>query len=224
MGVQEPTAQLYIVIHCDKRVAKRVKNFFNQKHVLEDLKSDFQVHVVDTGLVSLAGLRRIKAQSDAAGRRTMCGTKNILGWPKSLVCVRGNHWWPHYGRSSHQEGYIWSHSTALDIAGWKDDAKPPIIGYVDLLPAAQVNYDWGLISGLDMPAGNFLCHHELSKKGLFCGHIVSLGRRETRRVVVMDSRGYRHGTLAANGSTMVSTIGKAFVYASDFVTDAESGK
>ncbi|KAK0727145.1 hypothetical protein B0T26DRAFT_671852 [Lasiosphaeria miniovina] len=51
IGVDEKTAQPHIVVHCDKRVAKTVKKFFNQENVLEDLKKrDFQLQIVDNGL------------------------------------------------------------------------------------------------------------------------------------------------------------------------------
>ncbi|KAM7220163.1 hypothetical protein V8F06_004491 [Rhypophila decipiens] len=77
MGVDEKGAKPYIVIHCDKRVAKRVRKFFNQEHVLEDLGSDFQVHIVEGSLVSLAGLGDIVVW----GRKpdyTLCGTGLVL--------------------------------------------------------------------------------------------------------------------------------------------------
>lgn len=281
MGIEGQPAQPYIVIHCNKRVAKRVKNFFSQKHVMEDLKSDFQVHIIDTGLVSLATLSWIKAHSYAAGRKTMCGTKIILagqdpssisvatlgglimaevGASKVIYGITAGHAIVRaYGQdyfdriqtttrgsesdddddddeSDSDDGYHGeeghddrvSHSAALDAAGWQDNAKPPVIGLVggDLLPAAHVNYDWGLVAGLERPTVNALVlhHDEQSRKVLFCEQIVSIGRRETRRVVVMTSRGYQQGTLAANGSTMVSAIGRAFVYAFDFVPDTESSK
>ncbi|KAM7186412.1 hypothetical protein V8F20_011413 [Naviculisporaceae sp. PSN 640] len=69
--------EAYIVIHCDKRAAKRVRNFFNQTHVKEDLGPDFKVQIVDTGLVSLSSLGRALVYGDGRSG-TLCGTSIVI--------------------------------------------------------------------------------------------------------------------------------------------------
>jgi len=288
MGTQEETAELYIVIHCDKRVSKRVKTFFNQKHVLEDLKSDFQVCVMGTGLVSLStfpdlltsftpNLGSITVQCHVANRTTSCGTTLIMSYDISPVSVAtlgglimakdntGSYirlWGITAGHAAartlgkeyrhpiestanassveshddesddeddayHVDGASdkhEGHSLTLDLTVRDEDLNASTVGWGLIPLPGEANYDWSLIMGLSNGAGNFLQHDGQPARELFCEQIVSLGRRETRRVVVMTGRGYQRGTLTANGTTMVSSIGKAFVYAFDFVPNAESSK
>jgi hypothetical protein len=73
LGDNEFTAQLYIVIHCERGVSKKVKKFFAQAHVLEELRNDFQVRVFNTGLLRLSTSKTVVVYSGAARRNTLCG-------------------------------------------------------------------------------------------------------------------------------------------------------
>lgn len=74
MGENELDAQLYIVVQCEKRVSKKVKRFFAQKHVLEDLRPHFRVYIIDTGLLQLSTGDIVRVHGDLGGPRdTSCG-------------------------------------------------------------------------------------------------------------------------------------------------------
>ncbi|KAK4206089.1 hypothetical protein QBC37DRAFT_301498 [Rhypophila decipiens] len=253
MGVDEKGAKPYIVIHCDKRVAKRVRKFFNQKHVLEDLGSDFQVHIVEGSLVSLAGLGNIIVWGHKPDH-TLCGTGLVLtrdeqpGNPTvatlgGIILVKFGTALMFYGvtaghaiarayeedpDSDHEEDEApevestnCSHyMPALASAGWQAGGKviPPQIGIVNgnVLPPEQDNYDWGLIV-LDEGSG---------ARGRLMGNyrLISIKNRQTTPVVAITSRGLQAGTLASNGSSIVSAIGDDFVSVFDFIPNPNSGK
>src|SRR6266480_1613489 len=74
MGENELDEKLYIVIQCERRVSKKVKRFFAQKHVLTELAPHFQVHVIDTGLLQLSTGEVVRVRGDLRGPRdTSCG-------------------------------------------------------------------------------------------------------------------------------------------------------
>ncbi|KAF3760541.1 hypothetical protein M406DRAFT_73027 [Cryphonectria parasitica EP155] len=53
LGPYECKARLYITVQFEKPAAKRARRLFAQKHVLEDMEPNFEVKVVDDGLVRL---------------------------------------------------------------------------------------------------------------------------------------------------------------------------
>ncbi|KAM7210261.1 hypothetical protein V8F06_014355 [Rhypophila decipiens] len=268
MGVDEKGAKPFIVIHCDKRAAKRVKKFFSQEHVLEDLGTDFQVHIVEGGLISLGGLEDVYVWGHKPDN-TLCGTGVVLAKLKEgdptvatlggIVLVKVGISLRLYGvTAGHDIARAYSeqedasdsddgeketrdkgdasndmdHIRALDSAGWKAGGivRPPLIGIVDgnVFPPEQVNDDWGLITlhlG-EMPKGNYIQYMSagsfLLSQPLFAKQVISIKKRQTTPVVVITSRGLQAGTLAANGSSMVSAIGVNFVSVFDFIPNPNS--
>ncbi|RYP11812.1 hypothetical protein DL765_007578 [Monosporascus sp. GIB2] len=73
LGDDEATSRLYIVVHCEKRVSKSVKKFFAQAHVLEDLRDDFRVYVVNTGVLRLFSSSVVEVYRGSWPRSTLCG-------------------------------------------------------------------------------------------------------------------------------------------------------
>ena len=73
LGEDETHAALYIVIQCEKVVSKKVKRFFAQAHVLEDLRSDFQVHVIGVPLLRLSVQDDLSVFSDSANHASLIG-------------------------------------------------------------------------------------------------------------------------------------------------------
>lgn len=74
IGHNEADAQLYILVQCERRVSRKVKKFFAQKHVAEDLRSDFRVHVIDTAPLRLSTSDTIRILAGSGGpRSTLCG-------------------------------------------------------------------------------------------------------------------------------------------------------
>ncbi|PVH92427.1 hypothetical protein DM02DRAFT_699974 [Periconia macrospinosa] len=79
LGENESNAQLYIVIQCNKRVSKKVKKFFAQKHVAEDLKPNFRVHVIDAGPSRLANSETIRILGNLnSTKSTLCGMSIVI--------------------------------------------------------------------------------------------------------------------------------------------------
>ncbi|KAK4206047.1 hypothetical protein QBC37DRAFT_329431 [Rhypophila decipiens] len=272
MGVDGKGAKPFIVIHCDKRAAKRVKKFFSQEHVLEDLGTDFQVHIVEGGLISLGGLEDVYVWGHKPDN-TLCGTGVVLTKLKEgdptvatlggivlvkvgillrLYGVKAGHdiaraYGPEYPeqedasdsdddeeetRDKGDASNDMDHIRALDSAGWKAGGivRPPLIGIVDgnVFPPEQVSDDWGLITlhlG-EMPKGNYIQYMSagsfLLSQPLFAKQVISIKKRQTTPVVVITSRGLQAGTLAANGSSMVSAIGVNFVSVFDFIPNPNS--
>lgn len=54
LGSSSETAELYIVVQCHKRASKRIKKFFAQAHVQEELKPQFRVLVLNKELTRLS--------------------------------------------------------------------------------------------------------------------------------------------------------------------------
>ncbi|RGP68939.1 hypothetical protein FLONG3_8000 [Fusarium longipes] len=75
LGLTQQHTELYIVIQCDKRVARYIKKFFAQKHVLEELFPDFRVFVLDTPLLEVADDDTIQVLSGSLPDKTICGVR-----------------------------------------------------------------------------------------------------------------------------------------------------
>ncbi|KAK0660863.1 hypothetical protein QBC41DRAFT_368630 [Cercophora samala] len=75
MGSDEGSAKLFIVVQCEKRVAKRVRSFFGQEHIQRDLKPDFEVHIIGTGVIRLKAEHTVEVFAEPAGRATFCGMR-----------------------------------------------------------------------------------------------------------------------------------------------------
>ncbi|KAF4333541.1 hypothetical protein FBEOM_12653 [Fusarium beomiforme] len=82
LGLNLKSIQLHIVIQCDRRVAKRVRKFFAQAHVEEELLPDFKVFVLEKALLRLMNDEAIEVLVDSIPKETWCGTPIRL--------VRGN--------------------------------------------------------------------------------------------------------------------------------------
>ncbi|KAF5619020.1 hypothetical protein F52700_11880 [Fusarium sp. NRRL 52700] len=73
LGLSSPSAQLHIVIQCERKIAKRVRKFFAQGHVEEELLPDFRVFVLEKALLRLTDDDAIEVLTDSMPERTWCG-------------------------------------------------------------------------------------------------------------------------------------------------------
>ncbi|KAF5556712.1 hypothetical protein FPHYL_7884 [Fusarium phyllophilum] len=74
LGLSSQSIQLHIVIQCERKIAKRVRKFFAQGHVEEELLPDFRVFVLEKALLRLTDDEATKVLTDSAPKRTWCGT------------------------------------------------------------------------------------------------------------------------------------------------------
>ncbi|GKU18498.1 unnamed protein product [Fusarium langsethiae] len=90
LGLDAQNTEPHIVIQCEKRVAKKVKKFFSQKHVEEELLPDFRVLVLNKPPIEVANDDTVDVFSDSLPDETMCGMPIILsGGGKSVRCSLG---------------------------------------------------------------------------------------------------------------------------------------
>jgi hypothetical protein len=75
LGEEEALAALYIVVQCEKGLSKKIRKFFAQLHVLEDLRSDFRVHVIGVPPLRLSGQEGLWVFSDSADHDSLCGLR-----------------------------------------------------------------------------------------------------------------------------------------------------
>ncbi|KAF5671602.1 hypothetical protein FCIRC_8639, partial [Fusarium circinatum] len=73
LGLSSPSAQLHIVIQCERKIAKRVRKFFAQGHVEEELLPDFRVFVLEKALLRLTDDDAVEVLTDSMPERTWCG-------------------------------------------------------------------------------------------------------------------------------------------------------
>ncbi|EXK93460.1 hypothetical protein FOQG_04747 [Fusarium oxysporum f. sp. raphani 54005] len=74
LGLNSQSIQLHIVIQCERKVARRVRKFFAQGHVEEELLPDFRVFVLEKALLRLTDDEAIEVLTDSVPKRTWCGT------------------------------------------------------------------------------------------------------------------------------------------------------
>ncbi|KAG4266475.1 hypothetical protein FPRO03_01759 [Fusarium proliferatum] len=74
LGLSSLSAQLHIVIQCERKIAKRVRKFFAQGHVEEELLPDFRVFVLEKALLRLTDDEAIEVLADSVPEITWCGT------------------------------------------------------------------------------------------------------------------------------------------------------
>lgn len=90
LGLHSQSIQLHIVIQCEKKVAKRVKKFFAQGHVEEELLPDFRVFVLEKALLRLTNDEAIEVLADSVPMRTWCGTPiRLMRGNASVVATFG---------------------------------------------------------------------------------------------------------------------------------------
>lgn len=90
MGICARDIEPHIVIQCERKVAKRVKRFFTQGHVEEDLLPDFRVLVLTKTLLRLANDDVVEVLSDSIPEATMCGMPIELSrGGRSVSCTLG---------------------------------------------------------------------------------------------------------------------------------------
>jgi hypothetical protein len=77
LGKSEPSAQLYIVVQCEAKYAKKVKKFFAQTIVQEYLGDDFKLHVINRAPRGLASAEEIQVYGFGI-KATMCGQPVML--------------------------------------------------------------------------------------------------------------------------------------------------
>ncbi|KAG5755336.1 hypothetical protein H9Q70_002012 [Fusarium xylarioides] len=74
LGLRSLSAQPHIVVQCERKIAKRVRKFFAQGHVQEELLPDFRVFVLEKALLRLTDDETIEVLADSVPERTWCGT------------------------------------------------------------------------------------------------------------------------------------------------------
>ncbi|KAH7004846.1 hypothetical protein EDB82DRAFT_60951 [Fusarium venenatum] len=90
LGLDSQNTALYIDIQCEKRVAKKVRRFFAQEHVEEELLPDFRVLVLNNPPVEVANDDAIDVFSDSLPDKTMCGMSiKLSGGGKFVSCTLG---------------------------------------------------------------------------------------------------------------------------------------
>jgi hypothetical protein len=77
LGKSEPSAQLYIVVQCEAKYAKKVKKFFAQTIVQEYLGDDFKLHIINRAPRGLASAEEIQVYGFGI-TATMCGQPVML--------------------------------------------------------------------------------------------------------------------------------------------------
>ncbi|KAF4451230.1 hypothetical protein F53441_5773 [Fusarium austroafricanum] len=70
---QNSPIELYIVIQCEKKIAKRVRKFFMQKHVEEEISPDFRVLILEETLLRLTSDDITEVLTDSIHGETWCG-------------------------------------------------------------------------------------------------------------------------------------------------------
>ncbi|RBR09293.1 hypothetical protein FVER53590_09789 [Fusarium verticillioides] len=73
LGFDSQSIQLHIVIQCKRKVGRRVRTFFAQKHVQEELLPDFEVFVLERELLQLTSDEAIQVLADSVPDITWCG-------------------------------------------------------------------------------------------------------------------------------------------------------
>ncbi|KAK2938449.1 hypothetical protein FoTM2_001667 [Fusarium oxysporum f. sp. vasinfectum] len=90
LGLNSQSIQLHIVIQCERKVAKRVRKFFAQGHVEEELLPDFRVFVLEKALLRLTDDEAIEVLTDSVPKRTWCGTPiRLMRGNASVVATLG---------------------------------------------------------------------------------------------------------------------------------------
>ncbi|SCN88551.1 uncharacterized protein FFB20_08331 [Fusarium fujikuroi] len=74
LGLNSLSTKLHIVIQCERKIAKRVRKFFAQGHVAEELLPDFRVFVLEKALLRLTDDEAIEVLTDSVPEKTWCGT------------------------------------------------------------------------------------------------------------------------------------------------------
>lgn len=90
LGHTEATSKLYIVVHCEKKAAKSVRKFFSQRHLLEELRDDFRIRVVDNGVLRLFSATAAEVYRGSWLADTLCGMPiNVQGSHSSAIATLG---------------------------------------------------------------------------------------------------------------------------------------
>ncbi|KAK9799260.1 hypothetical protein AB5N19_04650 [Seiridium cardinale] len=73
--MRQATAELYIIVQCEKNVAKKIRKFLNEKLVREDFEPDSKVRVVGTRLIPLSSNEdgHIRVHGTVGEEETLCG-------------------------------------------------------------------------------------------------------------------------------------------------------
>ncbi|KAK3365835.1 hypothetical protein B0T24DRAFT_711131 [Lasiosphaeria ovina] len=244
------------------KVFKTVKKFFNQKHVLEDLKKrDLQLQIVEKGLVPLAFIGGGPSTTSTCGDETacwkmLCGLKaqftNAEASLSSTATIGGLILVTHSERTLPTLYAITAHhplrklyqefvsAGALAHVPDKHDFTRTIGRVPDTFRRSvhrPRNRDWVLVeidrrewkSNLlvELPStGSSVigskAYRAVEKDGPWAVRNTEL-RLAPRRlpkhlvVIALTSSGFKHGVLAAKGSSILTASGSAFVDAMDFV-------
>ena len=91
MGKTETDAELFIVVHCERERARRVKKFFAQDPVRECLGADFKVCIIPIPPLQLAGsASQIEVYRASIRSETLCGTSiQMKGGASSVFTTLG---------------------------------------------------------------------------------------------------------------------------------------
>ncbi|KAJ3498249.1 hypothetical protein NLG97_g1278 [Lecanicillium saksenae] len=238
LGESEETAKLYIVIQCGAGVGKKVRRFFSQDHVVEDLGTDFQVKVIE------ASIRRLMVETTAA-----------VVWRHKPA---GDIGWRHYAQemrrlSMEDDGDGGSDSEEISDSTDGDADEDGLINGSDwsivlqdkdkhaLEPKEKVmkahfnqflgvvshdsfrddsmktNHDWALVY---LPPQETLPNLMSGSRELSLLSGVSVSLPDT--VAVLTSRGLQYGKLVQKHSALLMSPGQRAAQTLDFIPHADS--
>ncbi|TQV93214.1 hypothetical protein V2A60_010351 [Cordyceps javanica] len=92
LGKRESVAELYLIVLCSPSAASKVRSFFGQSHVIQDLEPDFRVKVIKGMRRLMASTSDITAVAAQAGKQqsTICGRRLQLSQGEvTRVCTLG---------------------------------------------------------------------------------------------------------------------------------------
>jgi len=90
LGLDSDNTELYIVIQCEKKIARRIRRFFAQPHVEEELLPDFRVLVLNNTLLRLSNDGITQVFSKSIPEKTICGMPiELHRGDRSVDCTLG---------------------------------------------------------------------------------------------------------------------------------------
>ncbi|KAK4641523.1 hypothetical protein QC761_501090 [Podospora bellae-mahoneyi] len=236
MGSDEESAKLFIVIQCEKRVAKRVRHFFAQEHIQQDLKPDFEVYILDKGVIRLSTEDTLDVSAHLDGRVTG-EIIEVFGLTASHPVEEGNDLgrWDDDDFDSEEFTDTDSISELNESDAYPQPSHSPklnamtSIGKVAhdslrLSSTTSANHDWALIKLNTAVLPNLAPDsHPPSLFGInLLASRVPLQPQQKIDVVVMTSHGLQKGSLVSNGSSIMMFPGRTFLQTLDLVLRSDS--
>jgi hypothetical protein len=125
LGRTEVTSKLYIVVHCEKKAAKCVKKFFSQRHLLDELRDDFRIYVIDKGVLRLFSATAAEVYRGSWLADTLCGMPiNVQGNHSSTTATLGGLIQVGDGHATYIYGITAGHAVE-ETRNMSDDTQSP---------------------------------------------------------------------------------------------------